>query len=122
MKNMRVVKVIDRSHIVINVGASDGISYTDRFVVFAVDSDDIIDPETGENLGKVEYIRGMAKPSHIQNRMTTLVAYSVSTNPLAILSQSLYDTEPQTEFQHVYEGDYVRQIPSPEQKKISGKP
>jgi hypothetical protein len=69
-KRFNVVKVIDDSTVVINAGKGD-IHYNDLFVVYKED-DEIIDPVTNENLGKLQIFKGTAKVLHIQDHMTTI--------------------------------------------------
>jgi hypothetical protein len=65
-----VVKVIDGSTVVINAGKTD-IHYNDLFIIYKED-DEIFDPVTAENLGKLQIIKGTAKVLHIQDHMTTI--------------------------------------------------
>lgn len=43
-----------------------------RFLVYAVSSEDLTDPETGESLGRLEVVRGRGVVTHVQERMATL--------------------------------------------------
>jgi hypothetical protein len=73
----KVLYVIDRGYddaeVVINKGENDGISPNDRFLIYAI-GEELFDPDTGENLGKLEIVKGIAKPKHIQEKTTTLVS------------------------------------------------
>jgi hypothetical protein len=73
----KVLYVIDRGYdddeVVINKGDNDGISPNDRFLIYAI-GEELFDPDTGENLGKLEIVKGIAKPKHIQEKTTTLVS------------------------------------------------
>ncbi len=73
MDDIRVIKVIDSQTLVINKGRSDGIREGYTFLVYDLDTEDTIDPETGRNLGKIEYVVGRGKTKHIQEHMTTIV-------------------------------------------------
>lgn len=68
----RVLKVIDEYTLVINKGSDDGVIMTNRFLIYHL-GEDMIDPDTKENLGTLEIVCGEGKPEHIQERFTTLV-------------------------------------------------
>ena len=74
-KLARVVHVSDTSHIpteiVINRGATDGVKRGDRYLVFG-EGPDIIDPDTGKSLGRVELVRGRGEVVHVQEHMATI--------------------------------------------------
>ena len=72
----QVVAVLDEYKIVINRGSRDSVEVGDRFLVFLL-GENIIDPETGESLGHLEIVRGKARASHVQERLTTLEAYEL---------------------------------------------
>ena len=67
----KVAKVIDSKTIVINRGFEDNVKKGDSFLVYAI-GEEIIDPETGESLGKLEIVRGRAIAEHVQEKMSTL--------------------------------------------------
>jgi hypothetical protein len=71
-KPYRVVKVLDPSTVVINVGSAEGITKKDRFLIYALDAEELIDPDTKASLGQLEKVRGTATPLHIQEKMTTV--------------------------------------------------
>lgn len=67
----KVVKVLDEYHIVINRGSADQVRKSCRFLVYSL-GEELQDPETGENLGRLEIVCGEGIVDHIQERMTTL--------------------------------------------------
>jgi hypothetical protein len=70
----KVVHVADQhaaSEVVINRGARHGVKLGDRFLVFGY-GPDVVDPDTGEDLGKVELVRGRGEVVHVQDRLSTL--------------------------------------------------
>ncbi|MGM7449414.1 hypothetical protein ACP7H9_12955 [Idiomarina sp. ST20R2A10] len=67
-----VVKVIDDYTVVINRGSEDGVSKGDQFLVYYVDQEELIDPETGESLGNLEVVRGTGSVTHVQRKMATI--------------------------------------------------
>ena len=67
----KVVEVIDPDRIVINWGSSNGVKPGQRFLVYKL-GPEIIDPDNGQSLGKLEIVRGTGKAVHVQEKMTTL--------------------------------------------------
>lgn len=67
-----VAKVTDDFTLTINRGAIHGISKGDKFLVYAIDPEELIDPETKESLGHLELIRGTGIAIHVQEKMTTI--------------------------------------------------
>ncbi len=71
----KVIKTVSMEHyygIVINRGERDGISSGDRFLIYEA-GEELFDPDTQESLGKLEIVKGIAKPKHIQESVTTLI-------------------------------------------------
>ncbi len=68
----KVLKVIDDYKVVINKGKRDGVSINQRFLIYYLSKEDMIDEDTGENLGKIEYVIGKGRVVHIQDTMATL--------------------------------------------------
>lgn len=70
-KNIRVVSVINPYKVAINAGEKDGISIGDTILFYYV-GDEITDPETSENLGALEIVRGKGRVTHVQDRLSTV--------------------------------------------------
>jgi hypothetical protein len=66
-----VLKVLDPYRLVINVGSNAGITEKDRFLIYEL-GEELIDPETKEVLGRLEIVKGTGKPTHIQEKLTTI--------------------------------------------------
>jgi hypothetical protein len=67
-----VVKVIDEYTVVINRGKEHGVDKGDQFLVYYIEPDEILDPETGESLGNLEVVRGTGSIVHVQPKMSTV--------------------------------------------------
>lgn len=67
-----VVRKVDEYQLVINRGYSDGVEKGDLFMVYYVEPEELIDPETNESLGKLEVVRGTGKAVHVQEKITTI--------------------------------------------------
>lgn len=72
LKNIKVARVIDPYKLVINKGLNYGIEKGQRFLVYAISSDEIKDPETGESLGNLEIVKGTGIVTHVQEKIATV--------------------------------------------------
>ncbi|MEJ2499421.1 MAG: hypothetical protein P8Y46_08965, partial [Sulfurovaceae bacterium] len=67
----KVIKVIDETTIVINAGKKEGITESSEFLIFEL-GEELFDPETAEELGCLEIVKGTGEPIHIQDKITTI--------------------------------------------------
>lgn len=67
-----VAKVTDEYTLIINRGSEHGVTKGEQFLVYFVDPEELIDPESGEVLGNLEIIRGTGTATHVQPKMTTI--------------------------------------------------
>lgn len=67
-----VVKVLDDYMVVINRGSDHGVKKGDSFLVYFVEPDELVDPTTGEALGRLEIVRGSGSATHVQPKLSTL--------------------------------------------------
>lgn len=73
----KVVHVVDPDaayapvEVVLNRGARDGVKLGDRFLVFG-EGPNIIDPDTGKDLGRLELVRGRGEVVHVQEHLATI--------------------------------------------------
>lgn len=122
-KPARVVAVIDHYRCVLNLGSEDGLELGDKFIIYGL-GQDIVDPDTGEELGVLEIVRGKAKITHLQPRLATLETYErealpgkriIRRSPFLSLGglgdqvEEIGQTE-QTMLQGAEIGDYARPI------------
>ncbi|AWC72601.1 hypothetical protein ACJ8HH_10165 [Serratia sp. CY32780] len=128
----------DEKTFVINKGSEDYIRKDDIYLIFEL-GDEIIDPDTDESLGRLEIVKGTARVSHIQEKMSTIISNEYIMTPerkeikqnknnrlIDSFTKTLYgfgqlDNESQTEtiiasekiikkIPNVKVGDYVRKI------------
>ena len=76
----RVAGVIDNYTFVINRGTSSGVGVGDNYLVFGL-GDAIMDPDSGEDLGVLEIVKGRARVLHVQERVSTLESALTRTIP-----------------------------------------
>lgn len=65
----RVIKVLDQFSFVVNKGEENGISADRSYLVFGL-GENLRDPETNEDLGILELVRGRAKAVHVQQKIS----------------------------------------------------
>jgi hypothetical protein len=69
-----VAAVINDRQVVINKGAQDGIAFGQRFTLYELSEQDIVDPTTNKSLGRLETIKGTGRVVHIQDKLSILEA------------------------------------------------
>ncbi len=69
----KVVSARDRYTIVINAGEEKGAKVGDRFLVIGL-GETIVDPDTQEELERLEIVRGKASITHVQDKISTLIS------------------------------------------------
>jgi hypothetical protein len=74
MKIYRVLEIITSTKIVLNCGNEQDIKLGDKFEIFGL-TKSLIDPETQEDLGRAEIIRGKGKVVHLQEKLCTIESY-----------------------------------------------
>lgn len=79
-KLAKVVFVIDEQKVAINRGQEDGVQMGDKFLIFRL-GEQIVDPDTGDNLGQLEIVIGRARVAHVQDRLSTLESISTKNIP-----------------------------------------
>ncbi len=72
-----VVEVINEYTLVINKGELHGIRDGQRVLLYAIDDNEIIDPDTGESLGYLEIVKGQGKVVNVQHKMSIVESSKV---------------------------------------------
>jgi hypothetical protein len=69
----KVVHVADAGpvEVVINHGSLQGVKPGDKFLVFGI-GPHLTDPDTGEDLGELELVRGRGEAVHVQDHLATI--------------------------------------------------
>ncbi|WP_025651578.1 MULTISPECIES: hypothetical protein [unclassified Psychrobacter] len=83
-----VVKKSSPFELVINRGSIDGVEVGDTFLVYYIDPEELIDPETQESLGNLEVIRGTGVATHVQEKMTTIKSNRYENNSGKIIRRN----------------------------------
>lgn len=82
-KVLKVVDVLSPSKVVLNCGIEDDISMGNRFLLYTL-GEIIKDPDTGEELERLEIVRGKGKVTHVQQRICTVECTDQETIPVKI--------------------------------------
>ena len=67
----KVVHVKDRFNVVINAGSVRGLKMGAKFLIVGL-GETIIDPDTNEEIERLEIVRGKTEVVHLQEKMATL--------------------------------------------------
>ena len=70
----RVVETIDQYKVVMNKGEVDDVTAGQKFVVVGL-GDIVVDPDTNEELERLEIVRGYVTVTHVQSKIATLESY-----------------------------------------------
>ena len=80
-KNLaKVANVLDSFRFIINRGAVHDVELGDKYLIFYF-GENIVDPDTKEDLGALEIVRGRAEVVHVQDRIATLESIEERTIP-----------------------------------------
>lgn len=64
-----VARILSDDELILNVGREHGVKEGMEFVIFS-ESDPVFDPQTGEDLGPLEIVKGRVKVFHVQERIS----------------------------------------------------
>lgn len=67
-----IAVTVDEYRIVVNIGSDDGVKESHRYGVYA-ESDPVVDPETGDELGRIEHKIAEVKPDVIKEEYTEMI-------------------------------------------------
>jgi len=122
-KELVVADVLTPLKLILNQGADDGIALGDKFMVYGLGKG-VKDPSTGEELERLEIVRGVGKIVHLQKKISTLESTETHVVPRKYIKSggpslfsALYATEEirmETETKPFAEpqiGDLLRKIP-----------
>ena len=126
MEIYRVLEIITGTKVILNCGSEQKISLGDKFEIYGL-TKMLVDPETEEELGKAEIIRGRGEVTNLQDKLCTIESYLKEsefgtrkiirkTNPFgSIFSQPSTEEEITGEpllkrFEDIQVGDYARKL------------
>ena len=74
-----VVEVLNGYKVAINRGSLHKITIGQRFLIYILSNEEIIDPNSGKPLGYLEIVKGRGKVTHVQEKMSTIESYEKET-------------------------------------------
>ena len=77
----RVAEIIDEYTVVINRGHEHGVEEDMRFVIYEP-GEEIKDPDTGESLGKFEYVKAKVRVTDVSGKFSTATTCEADTSPV----------------------------------------
>lgn len=70
---LKIAKVVSDYHVILNAGARDDVAVGMEFVIFSL-GEQVTDPDTGEDLGQIELVKGTVEVDHVQDGMARAVS------------------------------------------------
>lgn len=71
-KKIKVVHIQDEYNLSLNIGSNDGVKIGDKFLIYTLSDQEIIDPDTEESLGHLELVKGTGKVIHLQPKLCSI--------------------------------------------------
>lgn len=76
-----VVGVRDGGYkVVIDRGSKHGVKKGDKFLIYIIEEEELIHPETEESLGHLEKVKGEGRVIHVQKEMSTIETTGTKTS------------------------------------------
>lgn len=69
-KTIKIVKIINETTFILNVGANDGIKNGTKFQIIDSEPEPIIDPDTNQTIGYLNNSKGTIEANDVQEKMT----------------------------------------------------
>lgn len=89
-KNFKVAKIINDTSLVINAGSEQGINKGDKFkIIGKLGNSTVIDPDTGENLGTLDDIKGEVIAAQIYPHMSICNSQIITSSPYQLSAQPI---------------------------------
>ena len=70
--DFKIAKVLDDCKVVMNAGSNRKISNGQKYLIYQLSDEEIIDPDTNKSLGFLEIVKGTGTVTHVQDNMATL--------------------------------------------------
>lgn len=87
-KQLKVVSVIDDYKVALNAGSDQGIKVGQRYMIYTLSTEEIIDPDTKESLGFLEIVKGTGKVTNVQDKLCTIESTEYKILPKTIKRKS----------------------------------
>lgn len=80
---MKIIKIVNNFKVVANKGSNDGIEAGMKVLIYEV-GEELFDPDTHENLGSLEIVKGNGIIVHVQEKMCTIESNMKNNAPRTI--------------------------------------
>lgn len=80
---IKIIKIVNDFKVIANKGSNDGIEAGMKVLIYEL-GEELFDPDTNENLGRLEIIKGNGIVVHVQDRMCTIESNMKSNAPRTI--------------------------------------
>jgi hypothetical protein len=87
MKLFRVAEILTGTKLILNCGRDLSIKNGNRFLIYGL-SKVLKDPETGEDLGQAEIIRGEGQVIHLQDKLCTIESCMYDSGSSRVIKKS----------------------------------
>ncbi|MBZ6496856.1 hypothetical protein [Natrinema longum] len=101
-----VAEVINEYRVVTNIGAKDGVEESHRYLIYSL-SEPITDPETGDELGQIEYKKSIVHPVEIHDGYSIMESdestpsiFDTQLSPMTAMTGSKKKLTSDPEFKH----------------------
>lgn len=109
---LAVAAVLSSDRVALNKGAKDGIRVGQRYLIYELTDEEIIDPFTEESLGRLEEPKGTGRIVSVQEHVAVLESDQeprVNRNPISV-SEIFMPSPEMAPFRHPQVGDPVKRI------------
>lgn len=124
VKQAKIVYVSDdHFQVSLNIGKLDGVELDQKYLIYSLSDHQIIDPDSKESLGYLEFLKGSGKVVNVQDRLCTIESTEfeknqppktiIRTNTPVNFSSSIeekIDKRKRLPFQNPKIGDYAKRI------------
>lgn len=87
----KIAKIIDRFKVVMNAGSNQKISKGQKFLIYELSDEEIIDPDTNKSLGFLEIVKGTGIVTNVQENMSTLESCGRDTSSKKIRRSGIWN-------------------------------
>jgi hypothetical protein len=112
MIQTKIARVLNSTSVILAAGSDDGVKEGMEFVIYDL-SETIRDPETGEDLGQLELVKGRVYAVHVQDKLTWAQTKSRTVERVVSLIPEMLALRRQVK-ETVYEQLKVEGPPTPE--------
>ncbi len=104
----KVASILSPYQLVLSIGVQDGVSADMTFVIFE-EGDEILDPDSGESIGRLEMVKGEVRVTHVQATLTLVESLRKPQEAeYTVLSERMADVEVGADEKRRYDRDHIK--------------